>query len=371
LTTPLGDDEVMPKREHRQVPQRAIVGTDNAVRKKRNKIDKKKKIKSEVISSGSGRIGDLLNLGGFSSVADVSTNPNISAPASAPAGSRIMETQTVSISSAFDDLLGLQTPGPVASSVLGVESTTAELSNMAMSQTSPTKSSRKMWMKAALKTGSSDGPHLVDWNQVSLYYKLEHVSHGEQGVSVSVSVRVQNDMATAALNNLTLVFKSYGQFSLGTVGTRDSVEVKKLGPFAYDQIESSKELKGHLCTDGMNVPIKITLPASLYLIPTTGLTLETVMADLSNQHFTSASVKLELQKLGAAKVKPLLTSFFCASEVESNSGNLVATLAAQSRQGEKVRILIKIKESTVKIDIKSTNHTLCQALAADVKKLVF
>jgi hypothetical protein len=71
------------------------------------------------------------------------------------------------------------------------------------------------------------------------------------------------------------------------------------------------------------------------------------------------------------KVKPLLTAFFCAHEVVSNGGHLVAALAAQSRQGEKVRILIKIEDSTVKIDIKSTNHALCQALAADVKRLVF
>lgn len=372
LTTPLGEHEVMPRREHRQVPQRMISDKDNEIQKKRkknerkrNKNEKRKEIKSVVTSSGNSRVGDLLDLGGFSSVADVSS-PTISIPT----GPRMMETHTTSISSAFDDLLGLQTPGPIASSERCVELNMA--ANTAISQPGSTKSNRKIWMKAALKANSSDGPHLVDWNQVSLYYKLEHVSYGVQGVSASINVRVQNDMATAVLNNLTLVLKNYGQFSLGTVGTRDSVEVKNLGPFAYEQIESSKEVRGHLCTtDGISIPVKITLPASLHLTPTTGLTLETVMAELSNQPFTSATAKLELSKLGAAKVKPLLTAFFCAHEVVSNGGHLMATLAAQSREGEKVRILMKIKDSSVKIDIKSTNHTLCQALAADVKRLVF
>jgi hypothetical protein len=157
-------------------------------------------------------------------------------------------------------------------------------------------------MKAALKASGSAGPHLVDWNQVSLYYQLEHVSYGVQGVSASVNVRLQNDMATAALNNVALVLKELWAILFGTVGTRDSVKVKNLGPFAYDQTELSKEVRGHLFTsDGINVPVKITLPATLHLTPTAGLTLETVMAELSNQPFTSATTKLELSNLGAAE----------------------------------------------------------------------
>jgi len=93
------------------------------------------------------------------------------------------------------------------------------------------------------------------------------------------------------------------------------------------------------------------------------------MAELSSQPFASATAKVELSNLDATKVKSLLTSFFCAAEVD-DSGPLVGTLAAQSHQGAKVRVLIKIKDATVKIDIKSTNAALCKALASDVKKLV-
>jgi hypothetical protein len=66
------------------------------------------------------------------------SNPTISAPI----GPRIMETQTMSIGSAFDDLLGLQTTGPIASSEQGVELTMA--AKMAISQPTSTKSNRKM-----------------------------------------------------------------------------------------------------------------------------------------------------------------------------------------------------------------------------------
>ena len=364
LTTPLGEDEVMPNREHRRVPERTIPEENKAVRKKKKREGKKKGRTVEATTS-SGGVGDLLDLGGFSSVADVS-NPAVSAPA----GPRIMETQTMPISLAFNDLLGLEAPAPVAVPAPVVASTTTQLAYMSLSPPNPKKSGKKMWMKASIKVGSSDGPPLVDWSQISVYYKVMPVSQGMGGVSANINLRVQNDMAAASLKNLTLDFKNIGQFTLGTVAANDSEEAKKLGPFSYDQVDSSMDLKGYLSTsDNSKVPIKITLPAALHLAPTVGLTLETVMAELSSQPFASATAKVELSNLDATKVKPLLTSFFCAAEVD-DSGPLVGTLAAQSHQGAKVRVLIKIKDATVKIDIKSTNAALCKALASDVKKLV-
>ena len=226
-----------------------------------------------------------------------------------------------------------------------------------------------MWMKASLKTGTPSMPQLFNWNQVSVYYKVTAVSQPVAGVAAFIHVRVQNEAPTS-LNNLTIALKNYGQFAIGTVGANDSQEAKKLGPFRYDQTESSLDLKGHLFTsDGLKVATKITLPASLHLTPAVGLTLEAVTAEFSRDSFASDSVKVELSTVPASKVKPLLTSFFCASEVE-NGGPLVASLAAQSHQGAKVRLLIKVDDVSVKIDIKSTSPALCKALVADVKKLV-
>lgn len=363
LTTPLGEDEVMPKREHRQVQQQqANVGTHDIAQKKKRKAEGKKKGKARTASTGSDRVGDLLDLGGFSSVAEVST-----AAISVPVGLRGTGSQNVSTSSPFDDLLGLQSSVLVSAS--NVPPVTTQIANMSISQPLSAKGGRKLWMKASLKTGASSMPQRFDWNQVSVYYKVTAVSQPVPGPAAYIQVRVQNDAPTS-LNNLTLSFKNFGQFVIGTVGANDSQEAKKLGPFRYDQIESSMELKGHLFTsDDLKVATKITLPASLHLTPAVGLTMETVTTEFSSQSFASASVKVELSTLPASKVKPLLTSFFCASEVE-NGGPLVGSLAAQSHQGAKVRLLIKVDDMSVKIDIKSTSPALCKALAADVKKLV-
>lgn len=362
LTTPLGEDEVMPKREHRQVQQHADAGTHNVVRKKKKKPDGKKKGTMVATSTNSGRVGDLLDLGGFSAVADVSNTA-----VSVPVGLTAMGTQSTSISSAFDDLLGLHTP--ILDSSASVPQITAQFANTLISQPTSGRGGKKMWMKAALKSGSSSLPQLFDWNQVSVYYKVTAVSQPAGGIAANIHVRVQNGTSTT-LNNLTLALKNYGQFALGTVGPNDSEEAKKLGPFRYDPIESSMDLRGHLFTsDDLKVAAKITLPACLHLLPTVGLTLESVMAELSSQPFASSSTKVELSTLPSAKVKSLLTTFLGASEVE-NGGPLAATLAAQSHQGAKVRFLIKVSDMSVKIDIKSTNPALCKALAADVKKLV-
>jgi AP-3 complex subunit delta-1 len=365
LTTPLGDDEMMPSREHRQVPDRAAMPSEEKVSKKKKKRKEKKEKKATApAGSNGGGVGDLLDLGGFSSVTDIS-NPSVPPPAETPT---TIAPQTTSISSAFDDLLGLEAPAPVPA----MASATSQFADMSISAApAPSKKGgKKSWMKASLKIGSASGSPMVDWNQVYVFYKVTPQTQGLDGVSATINLRVQNDMPSASINNLTVTFKKQGQFTLGTIAANDSEEAKKIGPFSYDQFDAAMDLKGTLSTsENCSIPIKITLPASLHLTPTMGLTLESVMAELSSQQFASTTAKVELSKLDASKVKPLLASFFCAAEVD-NSGPLVGTLAAQSHQGAKVRVLVKVKDSSVKIDIKSTNAALCKALAADVKKLV-
>ncbi len=71
-------------------------------------------------------------------------------------------------------------------------------------------------------------------------------------------------------------------------------------------------------------------------------------------------------------IKNALSAFLQAALVAgSNAGEpTVAMYAARSTQGLPVRFLVKVKDQTAKIDVKSTNAVLAKALAADIKRLV-
>ena len=141
--------------------------------------------------------------------------------------------------------------------------------------------------------------------------------------------------------------------------------------FVLNQLDAALELKGTLSvSDGSKVPIKLSLPASLHIFPCEGLTQDDVMVELSSGSWASNSTKVDLKVIEASKVKAILMSFFRASEVGPISGPLAGTLAANSSSGQKVRVLVKIKESVVKIDIKSTSAGLGKSLAVDLKRLV-
>jgi AP-3 complex subunit delta-1 len=107
LTTPLGEDDVMPRNEHYVVPERPVAEAKSSPKKskkKKDKTSKKKKSHHEPTSLE----GDLL---GFDSMAFRSTltpvkpeNPTASAAVAVPSCSNNP------IHDAFDDLLGLNMP---------------------------------------------------------------------------------------------------------------------------------------------------------------------------------------------------------------------------------------------------------------------
>jgi hypothetical protein len=67
----------------------------------------------------------------------------------------------------------------------------------------------------------------------------------------------------------------------------------------------------------------------------------------------------------------VITHFFHAAQVTGSASTpATETLAARSTKGAKVRILVKIKENFVKLDIKSTDDALARHLCADVKHCV-
>ena len=124
LTTPLGEDEVMPRNEHYVVPDRPAAAEPKSTSKKAKKKKAKKAKKSE---RAPGTIeGDLL---GFDTMvfgsADVA--PEVSDTQVAAVQSTVSPGANNPINNAFDDLLGLEMPEPIESSVTMVQTAQATM----------------------------------------------------------------------------------------------------------------------------------------------------------------------------------------------------------------------------------------------------
>ena len=393
LTMPLREDEVMPERKHRVVPDRPFEDTPSSaapsfppVEAAASKKDKKKKKKKESkrnknegpTPTDSGGVGDLLDLGGFTSTPQSSTV----VPATMTPG--IMSNQANPINNAFDDLLGLSMPPAPAPSLPSVASgvatanllSTTSLGGETLQSPSTKSSVKRPWMLANIKTSHATGSPMVDWSKVSLMFRVYRSSQ-DSNPAASIVVRVDNKMEMSSLNGLKLQLKGYagGDINVGDVGPdASSGESAKVGPFTYTQPDSSLEMKGTLVTAGCSVSVKFTLPASMHLSPIEGLALEDVARQLSSSEWSSHSAKLE-SRIGLTatpdKVKALLCNFLRAAEVEpGSSGPANGTFAAQSAHGAQVRVLVKVKTDTLKVDVKCTNPQLGKALVSDMKRLV-
>jgi hypothetical protein len=364
LTTPLREDEIIPERQHHVVPERRAA--EPAPVRKKKKEKKQKKARAQTASSepstGGGVVGDLLDLGGFMPIDEVS-----SAVAAAPKEPAVTFHASNPISTAFDDLLGLSAPSDPMPAALSSSGGMDILGlNAAPPQASKAPKGKRAWMKASIRASHAEGSPVVDWSKVALHYRV----HSKQGGSASVTCRVENHMDTVALNNVTLQLKGHDDVAMGNVDPGQSVESPRAGLFTYGTSESSVDMKGSLVTPECKVAIKMTLPATHFLNPRPGLSQEDVMSELSSSQWSSHSVKL-LSTATPAKTKSLLCSFLRAAEVEGSTSPAVGTLAAQSLAGSKVFVLIKIKDDlTAKVDLKCSDETLGKALAADIKKLI-
>lgn len=118
LTTPLGEDDVMPRNEHYVVPERPPVRPDAAHQKqKKKKKDKDKKKSSRKEKAPSAAVtGDLLGFDAMGFGAPVVDKPT---PLPTVAAPTIVSSSSNPVNTAFDDLLGLEMPPYVeASSVI-------------------------------------------------------------------------------------------------------------------------------------------------------------------------------------------------------------------------------------------------------------
>lgn len=369
LTTPLREDEVMPERQHRVVPERkpdevplTSRGLSKKQRKKEAKKQKKKSKHAAQEAPSGGGVGDLLDLGGFMPVAEVSS----AVVAASPKGPAASQSSNA-ISTAFDDLLSLSVPALTESQPSAMLSGGTDDLGMSAVMEAPSKpsKSKRAWLRATIKTSRAEGSPVVDWTKVNLTYRV----HSKKDGSATIAFRVENLMDTTPLHNVVLKLKSQADIIIGNVEPHQSIESQKSGPMTYGQSEASVDLKGSLVTPECMVPIRVSLPTTHFLSPLPGLTQDNIMSELSLSQWSSHSAKL-LGIENPSTVKSLLCSFLHAVEVEGVSSPLMGTLAAQSQAGSKVFFLVKISDSTAKVDLKSKNDTLCKSLASDLKKLV-
>jgi len=390
ITKPLREDEVITQPKHYEVPDRSLelapmAATETKkskkeLKKERKEAKKQKKQQKSQQADSSGATGDLLDLGVFGGSSSTPA-PSTAAPVSAPAA-QVMGGNV--ISSAFDDLLGLDAPAPApvlptalpsdpfgAASTTPVASTMPQTSAMPISSEMQTSSSSKPsrpWMKGSIKSSSAAGSG-VDWSRVNL---LARVYHSKQGTMLKI--RVDNIQDTV-LSNLVLELNGNAT-ALGSVAPSGSAESPKVGPFQYPSLDASHEVRGTLrLQDGSSsVPVKLLLPATMHLSPQDGLQLDQVAEELASIPFASASAKVDPSGgQSPDEVKQAIAGFLRAGMVQEgpSSNPKAATLAAVSSSGAKLRVLLKIKDSgTVKIDLRCTNPILANALASDMKKVI-
>jgi AP-3 complex subunit delta-1 len=372
ITTPLREDEVMPERKHRVVPERSLgEPPSRAKEKKKSKKNKKKSSKKE--STNTDTVGDLLDLGIFGQDEEASA-PSLVRPTT----TGVPMQSTNPINNAFDDLLGLSMPGPVPALTpqVGGHTSFSPLDSVgatslsAQTMESPKKSGKRPWMKANIKVASASGTPVVDWSKLTLAFRVYSSGNGG-GPAAMLVLRIQNNMETSAVTGLTIDLKGHENIAIGTIEPGSYGESPKIGPFECLSLEATHDIKGALKTLDCCVPVKITLPASIHLTPEEGLSLDHVANEFSSSQWSSHSAKVEINSgMSSDSVKQMLISLLRVGEVDGLSSSTTGTLAARSPNGDRVRVMFKIKETSVKVDVKSTNSSLAKALASDAKRLI-
>jgi hypothetical protein len=392
LTMPLRDDEVMPERRHRVVPEQASHGFRDAPSKaepKASKLKKKKK-KSKEASDGHRQVqvdsqvqgvGDLLDLAFSSSSATFSPHPAVSSSILESHSARMVASQGETISSAFDDLLGFSgnvpiplLPGAAPSITAGHEgsfisvttSTTVHPEGALVS----TELSKYPWIRGSIKSSQATGSPAVDWSKVQVFSQVSNAS-GSGLITAWINVRIQNDMEMGSPSIASLNVEGFGDVRIGSVAPSSSAEYSQVGPFSYPAIDMSLELKGVLVASDCQVPIRFHLPVSVYFTPTKRLALEDVAQELASPHWTSLSTKVRVSS--GQNTKTQLASFLRLAEVQPDlSGPTNGTFAGQSRaSGAQIRLLAKVKKDKLKIDVKTTNSQIGEAIISDLKHVVF
>jgi AP-3 complex subunit delta-1 len=362
LTTPLRDDEVMPQRTHHVVQER------------KQKTEKKtKKAKKKVSKMQVPAVGDLLDLSGMysESVPSLQILPSTN---TAP-----LSTNDNPINSAFDDLLSMPVaPLPSvqmetfpANNNMTTPTTLPHYPLTSFNEQIPTIRPKRPWLKGTFKT-SSASDDIVDWSSISVQYQVKRLSD-DRKIGGVIQIKVDN-RSERVLNGVLLDVKDYTVIPFHNISAMTvSSQSDKIGPVYFDAPDSPKELKAVLRVGATSsIAVKIILPVSLFLNPVNSLSLERVAQELSTSDWLSTTAKVDLVTVkDSGAVKECLRSFLRADLVEgSELSPETATYAAYSTSGAQIYFLVKIKDKSVKVDIKSKSGSLSKALAADLKRLI-
>ena len=399
LTMPLREDEVMPERKHHVVPERspeavqqfADTPTRTKEKKKKKKESKRSKKSSKHKSNATSQqstVADLLGLGELSSPTPQATTTSMSTPppgtlatTKGESANMVMGAQKSAINNAFDDLLGMSDSAPLPllsgdtklalpppASTPDIFSTDAGIVTLPGSTAKA--AGKRPWLRGTIKTSHSAGPPVVDWSKVLLNFRV-YKSSADGTVAASIVIRVDNCMEMSSLDGLVLRLKDHGEIGIGDVAPGSSTESKKVGPFRYGSPDSSFDMKGTLMTGECSVSVKLSLPASMNLSPIEGLSLEDVFNQLASGQWSSNTAKVGVTSVRQEALKPMLCSFLRMAEVEAaSSGPNAGTFAGQSTSGAQVRVLVKLKKASLKVDVKCTNPHLGKAIVSDLNKLV-
>jgi AP-3 complex subunit delta-1 len=379
LTIPLREDEVMPERRHRVVPdppQPDFTQTTPSnpmpaahSHKKKKKESKKSKKASNLqystVPSNENQTGDLLDLGAFSDHV-----PN------AQPDQSFMPAQSNAVNNAFDDLLGLPTTNIgnqiPADPLLNVFGATTNGMAAAVESSQIEKNGKRLYLRATVKSSSATGSLVVNWDQILLSYRVYRSQGPDNRLAASISVRVDNQMEMSGLTGLVLRLKDHGDIMIGDVAAGSFVESLKSGPMYYTAPDSALDLKGMLVTMDCSVPIKLTLPISSHLVPANAqlMTTEVIASELSNEGWSGHSAKIPITSYSPEKIKSSIGAFLHLLEVEP-SDQMHGTFAGQTfARGIAVRVLVKVKKDAVKIDVKAMDSDVTKALVSELKKLV-
>ena len=96
-----------------------------------------------------------------------------------------------------------------------------------------------------------------------------------------------------------------------------------------------------------------------------------VAQEVASPHWSSVSTKLPISS--GENIKTQLASFLRLAEVQPDlSGPANGTFAGQSKaSGARIRLLAKVRKDKLKIDLKTSNSQIGEAIISDLKHLVF